>query len=83
MVPILPRIHRPINILKTLVERNTNNSQYIGTLVSLLEAEKDYQDAVNYLDIWISEHPNDKNTVKRRDELLNKIPPPQDTLRME
>jgi len=79
----LKKTKKAINVLKELVERNPNNSKYIGILISLLEAEKDYQDAVNYLDVWISEHPDDKNVVKRRDELFNKISPPKDTLPME
>jgi len=79
----LRKSKKAISVLKELLERNPNNGKYIGTLVSLFEGDKDYQDAVDYLDIWISEHPDDVNAVKRRDELLNKISPPQDTLRME
>ncbi|NVM04153.1 MAG: DUF2723 domain-containing protein [Candidatus Helarchaeota archaeon] len=79
----LRKNEKAIDILKGLIKKNPDNGQYVGTLVTLLESEKDYKNALNYLDFWITNHPNDKNAIERRDKLLNKISPPQDTLHME
>jgi tetratricopeptide (TPR) repeat protein len=71
---------KAIDILKGIVERNPQNVEYISTLVTLFEIEKDYKNALNYVDKWISSHPNDNNAIKKKEQLTNILKTSNDTL---
>jgi hypothetical protein len=62
------------------VERNPQNVEYISTLVTLFEIEKDYKNALNYVDKWISSHPNDNNAIKKKEQITNILKTSNDTL---
>jgi len=72
--------NKAINLLKELYDKNPENDEFFSSLIKLLEIEKDFKNAIDYLDKWLTTHPNDMNAVNKREEYLKRINPEQDSL---
>lgn len=60
-------------IFEELVRLNPNNVRAKGYLVDIYAGEKDYQKAVDILEKWVKENPNDKGAIRRLNEYRQKL----------
>ncbi len=60
-------------IFEELVRLNPNNVRAKGYLVDIYAGEKNYQKAVDILEKWVKENPNDKGAMRRLNEYRQKL----------
>ncbi len=79
----LKKNNKAIKLFKELFDKNPENFDYLTSLIKLLKEGKEYKSAVNYLDNWISVHPDDENAVKIREDYIKNLNTSQDSFKKE
>ena len=69
-VQLLKDYEKGKEVFADLYNKNPKNGQYAGMLVLVYEKLKMYDKAIEILDSWIQMHPNQKDAVNKRNELL-------------